>query len=274
MNVEEIIRSSLSQNPKYSKNYDKESIKIVESNKKAQTINFSDIKIYKRKYKELNEWVSYHFVTYVRNLHKKIFNQDWVLNYAPQCNAILKIKDNLLDMFGYCDNFLLKEYIDWFFSSQVFKYMGKDKTFYFELMLKDDSLHGFFMYREKDNSDNQLSISLGKELNINDIYNVLLLSEKRAIIEYGIVIMYNIFLKKQLETNIIIDKLKNILNLKNNNIYDSCIQNTCKYSPYPLQFRHIEMCHLLKDLHVSSNKNSLLSIIEFSSAEKFLIELW
>ena len=102
--VEDIIKSvmqasSLSPRPK------EQGVKL-EVPKHAKYVDFDDdaVRLWKkpkRSDKPTEDWVTGDFVSYARWLHFSRYNQDWDLNFRGACVEALRVRDAIVDTYGF-----------------------------------------------------------------------------------------------------------------------------------------------------------------------------
>ena len=99
-------------------------LEIGGGKKGTRSISFDEIEGSNKRQKrkrwgddEIEKWTGYDFTCLLHECYISKTGSDWNLNWLPVNNSVLRIKDRLLDLFGLCDNILLRDYIYFFFIS-------------------------------------------------------------------------------------------------------------------------------------------------------------
>jgi len=78
----------------------------------------------------LEEWGAFDFFRFVHKLYINRYQTDWDLNMGGSSLEINRIKDLFIDVFGYCCNLMIHDYIVYFFDHHIDYFMHKN-GFYF-----------------------------------------------------------------------------------------------------------------------------------------------
>ncbi len=244
MTGEELIRDALSGN---SKSKCKDGVKFISSDK-TKYIDFKDIKsrkIRKEICEDITKWVTSDFVRYAKSSHLKTYQTQWNLNFSGCCQEILKVKDAVVDIVGFCDNVVLKDYIDFFFDVASNYYIKKSKPFYFSQMRKPWVLESFLesydyvsriMGTAKVKPKKKVEKDPDKEINERDIDNLYVLNWDRFVITFGVIVCINwLITKKDFSYTKAREFVLDICcDLYKKDKIKLVIESTTKYSPYPL----------------------------------------
>ena len=197
--VEDIIKSVLSS----SRPAKSEGI-TLEVPSEAKYVGFDDktVRLWqkpKRSAKPTDEWVTGDFASYARWLHYRRYNRDWDLNFRAACVEALRVRDNIVDTYGFCDNTVFRDFIDFFFDTFADSFMGRSKRFLFVQMSNDNVLTRFaeeYDYRERIGPSSPESKPFKqrteeKEISESLVRETYLLSPQRAVAEFGVVVMVN-----------------------------------------------------------------------------------
>ena len=164
----------------------------------AKTVEFSEIKgnsnfHNNRKSKDINNWNATDFVLYVKDKYYIKYSKPLELNLISSANEIQKLKDEILENFGYINNIIVKMYIDFF----VHKYMDQKiikKPFYFS-QLKEKKYIEFFKVFCSNNIGGEINkhavFSKSKDISESNLENSFFLDKSILVREYGIVLSVN-----------------------------------------------------------------------------------
>lgn len=199
----------------------------------------------KRKIREkdtLEEWGPFDFFRYAHNIYINKYGRDWDLNIAGNSVVINRIRDKFYDLFGFCCNLIMKDYINFFFDEDIDEIIKKGYDFNFMHMLSDYSITSFydnynFSERFADYTRREKKQDKKQDLTKKGIKEAFLIGDSTLIGNYGIVIAFNWMLmaekipnRKATEMILVACKemnKKGIINIVKN--------STEFYSPYPLK---------------------------------------
>jgi hypothetical protein len=214
------------------------------------------------------KWIIADFVTFTRRIFESRYGKPWGLNFSAQCNEVLKIKDSLSDMFGFCDNAILKEYIEWFFKRKSDFFVEKAGEFYFSFLCRDKILKAFYAeykfdhperYNDEEEYDSITIDAVDTESNdeFSDIENTFLLSSEDFVSRYGVIIAINWLMIKRFFS---IKESMHYVYLACNKIYDkgmfdNVVKSTVKYSPYPGRLTFLDADRIAKKVDPSLSIN-------------------
>ena len=180
----------------------------------SKLVELSDIKAPRQKKRrpesEIVFWSANDFAYLIKQLHYDRMEKDWNLNWLPACNSVLRVKDKLVDVFGFCDNVMLKDYIEFFFTNYFNEIMrGKDQ-FYIEMMRYNIVLDTFVSTYDYESSATSACVNRTehmksekkiKPLTMDAIETAFLLSDETLLYEFGLIVAINwLSLRKGFET--------------------------------------------------------------------------
>lgn len=263
--VEDIIRSVV----KSSVNIDDDGVKI-ETAKEANYIDFDNnsIGVWKRPKssdKPTSEWVTGDFVSLARWLHYSRYKKDWDLNFRAACVEALHVRDEIVDFYGFCDNVVFKDFIEFFFRYFADDFIRKSKRFLFVQMKNDKVLDRFFSeydYRSRIDGkelkfENKTSMM---QISKDNLQKSRALSLKRFILDFGLVICVNyehIFMNKKpsMATKTIFDECRKIKKRNGIDAIRGAVEVTELYSPYPSWLPFLSVDKLVKKIDSSLSVN-------------------
>jgi hypothetical protein len=211
-------------------------------NTETKFCEYSDIKA-KRKIKDkenLEEWGAFDFFRFARKLYLKKYKEDWDLNITGNSVEINRIRDKIYDIFGYCCNLIMRDYIVYFFESHIDDFKNKQGDFYFNQMRKDwiiDSFREHYNFKERfvDYISNEKKKNILTKEEIEKSFSI---SDDNLVGNYGVVIALNWLLKikkmsKKESVNIVMKSCKSLHEKK---MLGMVKKTTEMYSPYPSNF--------------------------------------
>jgi hypothetical protein len=234
----------------------------VHDDTKSRYVNFEDIGGNKKRRRKtpdrIESWVPADFVNYAKKLYYERYEMNWTLQYARACMDITEIKDNLLEAIGYCDNQLLKQYIEWFFERQADRDVEGAEGFYFGHLYNKKHIEYFASnYLDKNISQSEPETENVEVINPKDIELIYLLSEDQLVIQYGILIAVNWLIEyKGYSLQSAAYSVCNVCKKSRGSRYLTYIKEaTEQYNPYPrtLQFKQADQLIKKVDNNMSIN---------------------
>jgi len=187
----------------------------------------------------LEEWGPFDFFRFAHKLYFKKYKTKWSLNIGGSSLEINRIKDRFVDIFGFCCNLMVYDYIVYFFDNYIDYFKNKD-GFYFVQMRKDYIINSFsesYNFRERfisymtHKKNKNKKYKLTKE-EIQKSYDM---GDMTLVGNYGVVVSLNWLLKvkrkdKKEAIKIIVDACKDMYK---KDMIDVVKSATEIYSPYP-----------------------------------------
>jgi len=244
----------------------------------AKVVNFNREK---RKYNlrvNVLEWTNRDFAIYMKIKYKEKYKEDWQLNVINITLYFDKIKDEVLKIYGHCDNVIMRDYINFFFSrwSNYFKNKSKDKILYKKAFKNHEPLKDFVNCHDykasiqkilkKDKKDNSQ-----KEINDEMMEKSYLLGDSNFILEYGLILTVNwLIVKRAYDIKKAVNYVANAFyKLHKKHISQYALNNTKKYEPYPDWFLFKKYNIILQVLNEKVKSNMSLSINFVKDIKKF-----
>jgi len=228
----------------------------------------------------LDEWGPFDFFRFAGSLYIKKYKVDWNLQMGGNGLEINRIKDRLLDEFGYICNIILYDYIVYFFEHNLDYFVKKD-GFFFSQMKNEWAIAAFkesynfrnrfihYMTTKKQNNKKY-------ELTIKEMQKSYDTGDATMVINYGVVISLNWLLKvkkmnKKEAIKIIVDVCRDMYN---KHMIDVIQSSTEMYSPYPsnLLFKSPQLIFNKVDdeiiVNVEFNTNSKMKFLQKETKKK------
>jgi len=235
----------------------KKTKKIVESESSSTTIgndegfSITDVTVEScsyadigggRKYKQKNnleEWGAFDFFYYTEKKYIDKYGGVMGLNVGGNSVEINRIRDRFYDLFGFCCNLIMRDYIDFFFDNYIDQMISHHGAFYFRQMREDKFIcefyegynfsQSFLQYSESEKSEDKDTIS---NKTINEAY---MIGDTSLVSNYGIVIAFNWLVKVKNESPTIAAKM--VINACRDMAEKGMVKviksSTETYSPYP-----------------------------------------
>jgi hypothetical protein len=233
-----------------------------------------------KKKNSLDEWGPFDFFRFTHKLYLKRYKVDWDLKIGGSSLEINKIKDQLVDMFGYCCNLMLYDYIIYFFDHHMDDFKNRG-GFYFSQLKKDWILSEFrnsYNFRERfvhymtQKKQKNVKYKLTNE-EIQKSYDA---GDENLVGNYGVVIALNWLLNvkkmnKKVAIKIVVDAC---LSMYKKNMLDIVESATEIYSPYPsnLAFKSPQLIFNKIDndidIDVDFNKNNKMKFLQKGDNKK------
>lgn len=186
----------------------------------------------------LEEWGAFDFFYYAERKYVAKYGCSMDLNVGGNGVEINRIRDKFYDLFGFCCNLIMRDYIDFFFSNYIDQVINLDGAFYFRHMRDEKVIcefydgynfpQSFLQYSESTKIGNKHLIS---NKVIKESY---MIGDTSLVSNYGIVISLNwlIKIKKISPTDATRMVLAACRDLVNRGMVDVIKSATETYSPY------------------------------------------
>ena len=169
------------------------------------------------KSKHINTWTQRDFAIYMEKEYVNIIGEAWDINLFGVIAYLSRIKAKIRDYCGFCDNIVLKAYVEYFYRDWLLYCSNNGIKFWLRFMLNDKPLQLFSSkYNYSDSIQqplvNNISAHFKNNVTISEIDSCYLLSLEAVVFEYGIVIAANYLLNKNvaIEKNVC-DKISKII---------------------------------------------------------------
>ena len=242
------------------------------TNVEVETVSYADIGKKRRlkKKNSLEEWGAFDFFLFAQKKYSQRYSRDWGLNIGGSSLEINKIRDKFYDLFGFCCNLIMRDYINFFFNNYIDNMIQFSGQFYFSQMKQDKIMcefcnsynfsQSFLQYSEGEKIENNDSIS-SKE--IKEAYNI---GDTSLVGNYGIVISLNWLVKvKKMKIDdaarLVLDACRE---MASKDMMGVVISSTESYSPYPsyLSFKNPQAVVNRIDKNIKLN-------VEFNDESKY-----
>jgi len=216
----------------------------------------------------LEEWGAFDFFIFAQKKYIDRYGNNWDLNIGGSSLEINKIRDKFYDLFGFCCNLIMRDYINFFFDNYMDYIIRTEETFYFNYMSREKIMcefcdgynfsQSFAEYIKNKKTDNKVVTN-------QKINQTFLIGDTSLISNYGIIISLNwlMVIKKMspLEaTKLVVMACKD---MSNKGMIDVVKNITEFYSPYPINILFKSPQLVINKI----NKNIKISV-EFSNNDK------
>ena len=246
------------------------------TNLMAEVCSYDEIGRKKRlKHKNtLEEWGAFDFFLFAQKKYINKYGSSWDLNIGGSSLEINRIRDKFYDLFGFCCNLIMRDYINFFFDNYMDYIIRTEEIFYFNHMSREkimcefydgyDFPQSFAEYTKNKKMNDEVVVTNQK---INQTF---LIGDTSLISNYGIVISLNwlIIIKKMspLEaTKLVVKACKD---MSDKGMIDVVKNITEFYSPYPfnIPFKspHLVINKIDKNIkvNVKFNDNNKLKFLQ------------
>jgi len=105
----------------------------------------SGIRVFNKNYKDkqIDKWTNKDFYHYINDLYRERHKKDWELLPLGNMNLLNTVKDKVISITGFCNNHLMKKYIDFFWKNYEKRYYIKYKDFSFKQLYYLESIRNF-----------------------------------------------------------------------------------------------------------------------------------
>jgi len=214
------------------------SVQLIMSKSELVEYNISLKKNKKSLLKEkVDDWENVDFFLYMSKKFSDMFSKKIELKKSGSCTQINNLRDDIMQIFGDCNNFILKEYFDFYIERFLFTVASSPSGFSFSEMKNKNCLKSFVSFCKnliKPENESNKEVIVNK-LSKKEVEASYLLNLERLVLDYGFIIsvqwliFYRKFdVKKSLTTVVmVLDKLNKKIDISN------IISVTEKFSPYP-----------------------------------------
>ena len=193
------IESILVDNLKESKKKNKV---VIRKKKNAWKSWPKDRSLSQYKSKVLSGWSQRDFSFYMGDEYIKSTGEVWNYNFLGITTYLSRVKAKLRDSYGFCDNVLLKAYIDYFYEEWLNYCKNSNIKFWLNFMLDKKPLSAFcssYDYQDNIETENIVEVTDShnsvSEQDLNSFYS---LSFEALVFNYGLVLPINYILGKNL----------------------------------------------------------------------------
>lgn len=219
-------------------------VKIIENGKGVRKIHISEV----RKSKaweirdDLTEWKNNDFALYLISIVRKSVFSNWDANRIGVTLYLGRIRDKLSQTLGFCDNIVLKDYMDFFVEHWGSYYFRQNGDFYMGSMREDEPIKDFgtkYNYQSSfgrflSKSDKD-SILERKKISSGDLEPSFLSGGENFILDFGLLLPLNwlVKIKKYSSTKAVEYVASAFKNIYNKGNWKMVIKTTEEFCPYP-----------------------------------------
>lgn len=195
----------------------------------------------------LLEWKNNDFAMYFINLFRKKVYQNWEIQTLGATLYMGQIKESISSALGFCDNIVLKDYMDFFVDNWGKFYYKKTSNFYVGSMKDDAPIKDFVSKYDYKSSFNRIMSQVKqvdvipdrKSISTSDIDPVFLSGGDNMVLEYGLLLPVNwlIKVKKYSEEKAINYVASAFKRVYTNGDWMKIVKRTNDLSPYPDWFQ-------------------------------------
>ena len=224
-----------------------------------------------RKKRCLEEWGAYDFFWFANRLYIEKFGRQWDLKVGGNSLIINRVRDKFYDLFGFCCNLIMRDYIVFFFDNYINEFIRGQGEFYFSQMSQDwvislfrdqyNFVQRFEEYIKKEKKGQKEKGEVTKE----GVREAFQMGDTTLLGNYGIVIAFNWFLTikrlgREDAAKLVIDACQDMYE---RDLIGLVVQSTELYSPYPSNLPFTQPNKLISRLDKSIKLN-----VEFNDNEK------
>jgi len=153
--------------------------------------------------RDLAEWSQRDFSFYMEKEYSETVGEPWSFNLLGVTTYLSRVKTQLRDSYGFCDNILLKAYIDYFYREWLLYCKDFNIKFWLHFMLNKKPLSAFCSaYNYQDNSTpaatTSPSTNVDNSVSEKDLDMFYSLSFEALVFNYGLILSINYLLEKNL----------------------------------------------------------------------------
>tara|TARA_Y100000310_G_C20629112_1_gene787611 strand:- start:704 stop:1606 length:903 start_codon:yes stop_codon:yes gene_type:complete len=187
------------------------------------------------------QWTNRDIALYITEKYYRKYQNNWDVSIVGVATHADRIKKCLFDILGFCDNVVIKDYLDYFFSYWADLYVqGANKTLRFKSFLSSDPIDEFvdsYNYSERvqhyiSGMDSDYEGNLPK-VDINKIDMSYRLGIDNLILDFGVIVAMNYLLKRGKELHMAIKLVSDaVVRICKDSDCSLVSEITNAYSPY------------------------------------------
>ena len=208
--IESILVDSLNESKKHNKTVVKSKENLFNNWPKSRNPS-------KYKSRALSEWSQRDFSFYMEKEYTNTTGEPWDLNLLGVTTYLSRVKAQLRDFYGFCDNILLKDYIDYFYAEWLSYCKNFNIKFWLNFMLNKKPLSAFcssYAYQDRTAKTEAPPKTVDSNYSAleKDLDTFYSLSFEALIFNYGLVLSVNYLLGKHLlNEKKVYDKISQII---------------------------------------------------------------
>ena len=242
----DILKKEFSIKKKKNKKTPKEQpVELYGSNTSIKDISFSDIKknVSWTIRDDILDWRNSDFVIYIQNKFNEKIDSTWECDKVAMVLFFGKITDTLTEIVSFCDNIVIKDYIDFFIDNWAGYYVQEKGNFTLWYMNENAPMKDFFKRYDYNESFRKYFSATkkkddNKEVTSKEIEHYYYAGGQSLILEYGLLLPLNwlIECKKYSLEQSVIYIVGAFGALHSNGNWREVIQKTESLNPYPGSF--------------------------------------
>jgi len=208
----------------------------------------------------IEDWTSRDFVFFMRELYNEMFEDNWEFNFGGICLEINRIHDDVSLQNGFCNNIVLRDYINYYFKYYAKRLIGSNKKFYPSQLRSEKPIKYFLSnYNFKSSFDKEINnrekYKKVESIKKHSIEESVLVGEDNFMSEYGLVLFVNWFIlvKNEDKVNVIKKAINLCRKMYKHKQFDTVLEVTKLWSPYPDWFAFSNVSKFLKYIKIDLN---------------------
>jgi hypothetical protein len=162
--------------------------------------------------KSLSEWNQRDFAVYMSQEYINNFGHIWDFNSSGVVTYLGRIKAQLRDFYGFCDNIVLKDYIDYFYKEWIAYCENCNIKFWIRFMMNNKPLSAFYSSYTYKITEEKTFLPEKKETPEKDFDNYYALSVEALVFNCGLIASVDYLLnKRKMDEKIVYDKISKII---------------------------------------------------------------
>lgn len=200
----------------------------------------------KVKRENLSDWTQRDFAIYIHEKYVEKFSKNCSINITKITTYLGNIKVSIKNVLGHCNNFVLKDYIDYFYNKYIETYVDREIPWVFNM--KSDFVISSFAENYEEKKDFPK-----KEIKMKEIENCYILGLNSVIREYGIMAAIN-YLKTK-------NKLDEI------SIFNKVARSLLELEEKGLDIPRI--IEISKNIKIENNAGNIDNFLEFWETKRY-----
>jgi len=219
----------------------------------------------------LEEWGAYDFFVFGHKLYVEKYGRPWDLKIGGGSLEINRIRDKFYDLFGFCCNLIMRDYIIFFFDNYIDDFIKRNGDFFFTHMSTNWVIISFYEHYDfavkfADYTRREKKETEEKDITREEIRQAFIVGDTTLVGNYGIVVAMNWLIKikkisKKEAAKLVIDSCRNM----NQRGMINIIKNSTEcYSPYPINLNFKSPQSIMDEVD-----DNIKLDIEFNDDNKF-----
>ena len=187
------------------------------------------------------DWNNRDVALYISKLYRDRYDERWDVNIVAVVCYIPKVKQALVDSYGFSNNIILKHFVDYCFDNWVdyLKATTKDGIFYIQKLLNEEVLKDFvehYNYKarleEFKTKENEKKVDVISE---EDLKSSLIIGMENVLMDYGFIVTANwLIMSEGYEPKLVLKRIaSSMVKLYKSRNLQKVIDATSQYECYP-----------------------------------------